>query len=98
MGIKNNRLYIDFLVEKELPIPKTEGAVVGMDSNYKNGLVFSDGQTTGDALYKRIQQFAKRQKHTKVEIKSLIGAAIKQIDFSQIKTVVSKSAGKKQTM
>ncbi|MBF2022415.1 MAG: IS200/IS605 family element transposase accessory protein TnpB [Hydrococcus sp. C42_A2020_068] len=88
LGIKRGRLYIDFLVEKEIPLPKTEGVVVGMDSNYKNGLVFSDGQTTGNSLYKRIQQFGKRQKHTKVEAKSMIGAAFKQIDFSQIKTVV----------
>jgi IS605 OrfB family transposase len=88
LGIKNNRLYIDFLVEKEIPKLKTEGAIIGMDSNYKNGLVFSDGQTTGDTLYKRIQQFAKHQKHTKVETKSMMGAGFKQIDFSQIKTVV----------
>jgi hypothetical protein len=42
-----------------------------MDSNYKNGLVFSDGQVIGQALYQRIQEFAKRQKHTHAEIKSL---------------------------
>jgi transposase len=82
LGIKRGRLYIDFLVEKEIPLPKTEGVVVGMDSNYKNGLVFSDGQTTGNSLYKRIHTFGKRQKHTKVEAKSMIGAAFKQIDFS----------------
>ena len=58
-----------------------------MDSNYKNGLVFSDGQTTGDGIYKRTQEFAKPQKHTKAEIKSMIGAALKQIDFSQIKAI-----------
>ncbi len=58
-----------------------------MDSNYKNGLVFSDGQTTGDIIYKRTQEFAKRQKHTRAEVKSMIGAAIKQIDFSQIKAI-----------
>ena len=88
LGMQGERLYLDFLVEKEIPTPKTEGFLVGMDSNYKNGLVFSDGQTTGDALYQRTQQFAKRQKHTRDEIKSLLGAAFKQIDFSQIKTVV----------
>ncbi|MGK7953510.1 MAG: hypothetical protein AB4368_33185, partial [Xenococcaceae cyanobacterium] len=44
---------------------KDEGKIVGMDSNYKNGLVFSDGQSFGDPIYTRIQKFAKRQKHTK---------------------------------
>jgi len=89
LGIhRNGRLYIDFLVEKDFPPKRTTGKVVGMDSNYKNGLVFSDGQTTGDSLYKRTQEFAKRQKHTKTEAKSMIGAALKQIDFSQVKTIV----------
>ncbi len=89
MGIRSDgRLWIDFIFEKERPKFREEGKIVGMDSNYKNGLVFSDGQTTGTAIYERTQQFAKRQKHTKAEIKSMIGAAIKQIDFSQIKTIV----------
>jgi IS605 OrfB family transposase len=89
LGIhRNGRLYLDFLVEKDFPPKRTTGEVVGMDSNYKNGLVFSDGQTTGDSLYQRTQEFTKRQKHTKTEAKSMIGAALKQIDFSQVKTVV----------
>ena len=89
MGIRGDgRLWIDFIFEKERPQLKEEGKIVGMDSNYKNGLVFSDGQTTGDAIYTKIQTFAKGQKHTRAEVKSMIGAAIKQIDFSQIKAVV----------
>ena len=89
LGIRyDGRVYIDFLLEKEPTPKKTTGQVVGMDSNYRNGLVFSDGQTTGDAIYKRTQEFVKLQKHTKAEVKSMIGAAIKQIDFSQIKTIV----------
>jgi IS605 OrfB family transposase len=89
LGIhRNGRLYIDFLVEKDFPLKKTNGEVVGVDSNYKNGLVFSDGQTTGDSLYKRTQEFTKRQKHTRTEVKSMIGASLKQIDFSQVKTIV----------
>ena len=89
MGIRGDgRLWIDFIFEKERPKLKEEGKIVGMDSNYKNGLVFSDGQTTGDAIYKRTIEFAKRQKHTKAEVKSMIGVALKQIDFSQIKAIV----------
>jgi putative transposase len=89
LGISfDGKVYIEFLVEKDFPEPRQSGTVVGMDSNYKNGLVFSDRQTTGDALYKRTQEFASRQKRSQVEIRSMIGAAIKQIDFSQIKTLV----------
>ena len=44
MGIRKGGLFVDFLFDKTRPKWKTEGAIVGMDSNYKAGLVFSDGQ------------------------------------------------------
>ena len=58
-----------------------------MDSNYKHGLVFSDGQTTGDTAYETIQRFAKRQTHTHAHIKSLVGHVLKQIDWSNIRVL-----------
>lgn len=87
LGMDGKRLWIDFLFEKERPLRRAEGHVVGMDSNYKNGLVFSDGQVVGQALYQRIQALAKRQKHTHAEIKSLLGQALKSIDFAAFKTL-----------
>jgi putative transposase len=39
----------------------------------------------GLALYQRIQQFAKRQRNTHAEIKSLLGQALKQVDFAAFK-------------
>lgn len=88
MGLRKGRFWIDFILEKERPKSREKGRLIGMDSNYKNGLVFSDGQVVGQELYPRIQCFAKRQKHTKAEIKSMLGRAIKQIDFSQVKVLV----------
>lgn len=88
LGMRKGRLFVDFLFEKERPSLKDDGQVVGMDSNYKNGLVFSDGQATGVDLYPAIQGFAKRQKHTKAEIRSRLGAALKKIDFSEVKILV----------
>jgi len=73
LGWRKGRLFVALLVEKARPTSKTTGDVVGMDSNYKHGLVCSDGQTTGDAAYETIQGFAKRQKHTHAHIKSLMG-------------------------
>ena len=58
-----------------------------MDSNYKHGLVFSNGQTTGDGAYQTIQGFAKRQKHTHAHIKSLVGQALKQLDWTTIRVL-----------
>lgn len=82
---KKGRLFVDVIVEKPRPALKTEGRVVGMDSNYKNGFVFSDDQVIGQTLHPRIQAFTKRQKHTHDEIQSLLGHAVKRLDLSQIK-------------
>jgi IS605 OrfB family transposase len=82
---RTGRLFVEVIVEKPRPALKTEGRVVGMDSNYKNGFVFSDGQVVGQALYPRIQVFQKRQKHTHEEMTALLGHAVKRLDLSQIK-------------
>jgi len=87
LGWRKGRLFVECLLEKARPALKTAGKVVGMDSNYKHGLVFSDGQTTGDTAYHTIQGFAKRQKHTHAQIKSLMGQAVKQIDFSTMRVL-----------
>jgi len=87
MGLKKGRLWIDFIFEKDRPALKTSGQVVGMDSNYKNGVVFSDSQVVGSDIYQRIQEFKKRQKHTHAEIKSRLGQALKKVDWSSIKVL-----------
>jgi len=84
LGRKGDRLYIDFIMEKARPSLKEQGVIIGMDSNYKNGFYFSDKQNVGLELYPRIQEFTKRQKHTHAEIKSMVGKALKEIDFSAI--------------
>jgi IS605 OrfB family transposase len=84
---RKGRLFVDFLLEKPRPPLKTEGTIEGLDSNYKRGIVLSDGQTVGGSIYERIEGFARRQKHTKAEIKSLIGHALKRIDFSRIRVL-----------
>jgi len=81
------RLFVDFIVEKPRPALKTEGQIVGMDNNYTNGLVFSDGQWVAQRLYALIQSFAPREKHTKAQIKSLIGRELKKIDFSALQVL-----------
>lgn len=88
LGQRQGRIFVDFLLEKPAPALKRAGRVVGMDSNYKNGLVLSDGQTTGKEAYNTIQTFSKRQKRTRAQIKSLVFAAIRKIDLSGIRVLV----------
>lgn len=87
LGLRRSRTFTDFILEKPRPVKKTSGAIIGMDSNYKNGLVFSDGQTTGSKVHERIQIFSKRQKHTHAEIESLNRYLLKKVDFSNVKTL-----------
>jgi len=87
LGRRGDKLFVDFLLEKERPALKQDGRVVGMDSNYKAGFVFSDGQVVGQEIYAKIQPFQKRQKHTYAEVKSLVGHALKQVDLSNVKVL-----------
>lgn len=87
LGHSDDRIWIDFIFEKERPVKRETGRIVGMDSNYKNGMVFSDGQIVGQEIYPRIQQFSKRQKHTHAEIDAMLGHALKQVDWSNVKTL-----------
>lgn len=87
LGLNNERLFVDFILEKPRPVLKDEGKIIGMDNNYKHGLVFSDKQVIGESAYARIQEFSKRQKHTHAEVNSLVGKELKSIDFSDIKVL-----------
>jgi IS605 OrfB family transposase len=87
MGLRKGCLWIDFIFEKQRPPLRTFGKVVGMDSNYKSGVVFSNCQVVGEGIYQRIQGFKKRQKHTHAEIKSMLGYALKFVDWSSIKVL-----------
>jgi IS605 OrfB family transposase len=88
LGMRRGRLWIEIIFEKERPEPKQEGRVVGMDSNYRHGLIFSDGQQVAQSLHPKIQTFSKREKHTRQQIKEELAREIKEIDLSEIKTVV----------
>ena len=87
LGARKGRLFVNFLLEKKRPEPKADGRVVGMDSNYVNGLVFSDGQQIGQELVEDIRQFPRRKKNTHAQIKSRIGHAIKHIDWSAMRVL-----------
>jgi putative transposase len=87
LGLRKGRLFVEFLFDKARPTWKTDGAIVGMDSNYKAGLVFSDGQQVAEHLYGTIQTFSKRKKHTHQQLQDLMGQALKQLDFSQIRVL-----------
>jgi putative transposase len=87
LGMRRRRLWIEIILEKQRAEPKKDGRVIGMDSNYKNGLVFSDGQQAAENLHPKIQTFDKREKHTRQQIKEELAREIKKIDLTGIKTI-----------
>ena len=94
LGRDGKRLWVDVILIKPRPQRKTVGTIVGMDNNYKAGLVFSDGQQIGQEVYEKIQTFAKRQKNTFKEVDALIGQALKRVDWSTIKTLAIEKLSK----
>ena len=84
LGRDGDRLWLDFIVEKPRPPKRDTGRALGMDSNYKAGYVFSDGQVIGADLHPRIQEFSKRQKNTHAEMDAHLGQAFKQLDLSGV--------------
>lgn len=90
IGRHGKRLWVDVMLVKEAPerVAWKRPRIVGMDSNYKAGFVFSNGQHVGQEIYHRIQTFSKRQKHTFAEIDSMVGAALHRVNWSRIDVLV----------
>ena len=90
LGRTGKRLWLEVMLVKERPVAYKwkRPRIVGMDSNYRAGFVFSDGQHVGAEIYARIQTFAKRQKHTFKEVSDLVGKALRQVDWSRIDVLV----------
>lgn len=90
LGRTGKRLWLDVVMVKERPakVAWKRPRIVGMDSNYRAGFVFSDGQHVGQDIYARIQTFEKRQKHTFKEVSDLVGKALRRVDWSRIDVLV----------
>ena len=90
LGKTGKRLWLDVMLVRERPakVAWRRPRIVGMDSNYRAGFVFSDGQHVGVEIYTRIQTFGKRQKHTFKEVSDLVGKALRQVDWSRIDVLV----------
>ena len=85
LGRDGSRLWVDFILEKPKPQARTQGEVLGIDSNYKAGLVTSAAQFIGKELHYRIQEFSRRQRNTHEEIRSIMFHALKGLDLSDVR-------------
>ncbi len=87
LGRDRDEIWVDLILEKEPPPPKTSGGLIGMDSNAKNGLVFSDGRMFGTKSWATMAKFGKRRKHTFKYAKDLVGQTVREIDLTGIKVL-----------
>jgi IS605 OrfB family transposase len=87
LGLEDDQLFVDFILEKPIPSLRMTGKVLGMDSNYKHGMVFSDGRMVGEKIYDRIQEFGKRQKHTHIECRNEMFKALNEMDLSDVRMI-----------
>ncbi len=86
--------YIDVYFEKEAPVKKEKGKVVGLDSGYKKLLASSEGETYGEGLeelYKKIsrkKQGSKGFKRALKERDNKVNGIVKQFPIDQYKEIV----------
>lgn len=80
-------LFLDVFFEKDAEPVKANGNVVGLDLGFRKLAVLSDGQIVGKELKAAITRYHKRKKSHLIT-SELIDYELKQIDFSNIKTLV----------
>lgn len=91
---RNNKIFIDFIFEKEQPELKIEGDTIGFDCGYKKLLVSSNGDFIGknfEILYLKIsrkKQGSKAFKKSLIERNNKINEILNSLDMSNIREVV----------
>lgn len=91
---RNNKIFIDFIFEKEELELRTEGKVIGFDCGYKKLLVSSERDFIGknfEILYSKIsrkKQSSKAFKRSLVERNNKINEILNSLDMSNIREVV----------
>ena len=94
LRVKDDGLYLDVFFHKASPILKVNGDIVGLDIGYKKLAVLSDGQVVGKELENKIAKIARKKQGSKAFKKALrerddyINHEVKNIDLSNIKTLV----------
>lgn len=88
LGIKNNKLFIDLIFEKERPEKKKVGEIIGIDTGYRSLLATSNGELIGTELKDKIKRAGKRRKSFHHYIETEINRNLKKLNLDDIRTVV----------
>ena len=89
----DGKLFLHLLFEKEEPIKKPEGAILGLDMGYRNLIATSRGELIGSDL-KEVYEILRRKKKGSKSQKSVlrrrdceINRAVNSLDLHSVKTV-----------
>ncbi len=88
LGLKNGRVWVDLIFEKPRPELKSEGKTIGVDLGYRVLAATSEGEIIGTELKEKIEATGKRRKHFHSFIQTEIKRRLKELDLSNVKTVV----------
>jgi len=88
LGFNEKGLFIDLIYEKPKPQLKTDGKVLGIDLGYRVPLATSRQELIGEKLKEVIEKFDKRRKSTHHYIQTELDRLVKQIDLTNVRTVV----------
>jgi putative transposase len=90
----DGKLYVNLFLEKETPIVKPDGKVLGIDVGVKKLMSTSDGEFFGKEIESKIHKLKRRKRHSKnfkqtlAEIKNYIGQQVNKLKLDDISTVV----------
>lgn len=90
----NDNYYINLYWEKETLPTKTQGKTIGIDLGLNKLLSLSDGSFIGPNVKVLIQKLNRRKRESKAyyrtleELKSYISKCVKEVDLTDVKTVV----------
>lgn len=87
MGYDKKGIFIDLIFEKEKPLLKAEGIVVGIDRGYNSMLACSDGQMIGKGLKEKIKKGGKRRKSYHHYIETETNRCLKELNIDNIKLI-----------
>jgi putative transposase len=88
LGMNKRGLWIELILEKERPEPRTEGKVIGMDRGFRKAFVASDGQEIGAELRDQIRRKGKRSKTSYYHIRTELFRCLKGLKLEGVKTIV----------
>jgi len=88
LGMDDQGVWIELILEKEKPAMREEGRIIGIDRGFRKAFVTSDEQEIGSELKDLIKKKGKRSKTSYHHLKTEMFHALKQLKLDGVKAIV----------